>query len=107
MLKYYSPPNFNHPDEVSFVNVSEVEFRPLNKYGLQEELRLGHFSVRLLGTIKVPSDAGRRNSPTEKLSACVDNASMKLRASHKENGPLEILKATLFFLSFFTFCVFN
>lgn len=92
MLKYYSPPNFSQPDEVSFVNVSEVEFRPVNKHGQQEESKSGHFTVRLLGTIRVPNDVGRRNLPTEKVSACVDNGSMMLKASHQENGLLETLK---------------
>jgi hypothetical protein len=92
LLKYYSPPNFSQPDEVSFVNTTEVEFRPVNKHGQQEEYKIGHFTVRMLGTIRVPSDVGRRNFPTEKVSACVDNGSMMLRASHQENGPLETLK---------------
>ena len=64
----------------------------MNKHGQQEESKIGHFTVRMLGTIRVPSDVGRRNLPTEKVSACVDNGSMMLKASHQENGLLETLK---------------
>ena len=92
LLKYYNPPNFSYPDEVSIVNVSDVEFRPVNRHGLVESSGTGKFVSRLLGSVRVPIDAGKRNLPTERMSACVDYASMVLQASHSAEGPLDIIQ---------------
>jgi hypothetical protein len=40
----------------------------------------------------VPIDGGKRNLPTERLSACVDYAAMTLRASHSSDGPLDLIQ---------------
>lgn len=91
-LKYYNPPNYDYPDEVSVVNVTDIEFRPVNRHGLVESSGTGKFVSRLLGSIRVPMDSGKRNLPTERLSACVDYASMSLLASHSFNGPLDLIQ---------------
>ncbi len=92
LLKYYNPPNFSYPDEVSIVNISDVEFRPVNRHGLVESSGTGKFVSRILGSVRVPSDAGKRNLPTERMSACVDYASMVLRASHSAEGALDLIQ---------------
>jgi hypothetical protein len=93
-LKYYNPPNFSYPDEVSIVNISDVEFRPVNRHGLVESSGTGKFVSRILGSVRVPSDAGKRNLPTERMSACVDYASMLLRASHSAEGALDVIQVS-------------
>ena len=94
-LKYYNPPDYNYPDEVSVVNVTDIDFRPVNRHGLVESTGIGKFVSRLLGSIRVPMDSGKRNLPTERLSACVDYASMSLLASHSFNGPLDLIQVRL------------
>ena len=96
LLKYYNPPNFDYPDEVSVVNVTDIEFRPVNRHGQVESTGTGKFVSRLLGSIRVPMDSGKRNLPTERLSACVDYASMSLLASHSFNGPLDLIQVRSF-----------
>lgn len=91
LLKYYNPPNFDYPDEVSIINVTDIEFRPVNRHGLVESAGTGKFVTRLLGSIRVPMDSGKRNLPTKRLSACVDYASMSLFASHHADGPLDLI----------------
>ncbi len=93
-MKYYNPPNFSYPDEVSIVNISDVEFRPVNRHGLVESSGTGKFVSRILGSVRVPSDAGKRNLPTERMSACVDYASMLLRASHSAEGALDVIQVS-------------
>ena len=34
LLKYYSPPDFAYPDEVSISNISQAYFQPINPQGL-------------------------------------------------------------------------
>jgi hypothetical protein len=46
LLKYYNPPNLSYPDEVSIVNVTDVEFRPVNRHGLVESTGTGKFVSR-------------------------------------------------------------
>lgn len=95
LLKYYNPPNFDYPDEVSIVNVTDIEFRPVNRHGLVESTGTGKFVTRLLGRIRVPMDSGKKNLPTKRLSACVDYASMSLHASH-DDEPLEMISVNVF-----------
>ena len=95
LLKYYNPPNFDYPDEVSIVNVTDIEFRPVNRHGLVESTGTGKFVTRLLGRIRVPMDSGKRNLPPKRLSACVDYASMSLLASH-DDEPLDLILVNFF-----------
>ena len=94
LLKYYNPPNFTYPDEVSIVNVSDVEFRPVNRHGLVESSGTGKFVSRLLGSVRVPIDPGKRDRPAEKMSACVDYASMMILASRTADGELELIQVS-------------
>ena len=94
LLKYYNPPNFTYPDEVSIVNVSDVEFRPVNRHGLVESSGTGKFVSRLLGSVRVPIDPGKRDWLAEKMSACVDYASMLIQASRTADGELEMIQVS-------------
>ena len=94
LLKYYNPPNFTYPDEVSIVNVSDVEFRPVNRHGLVESSGNGKFVSWLLGSVRVPIDPGKRDRPAEKMSACVDYASMMILASRTADGELELIQVS-------------
>ena len=107
-LKYYNPPNYDYPDEVSVVNVTDIEFRPVNRHGQVESTGTGKFVSRLLGSIRVPMDSGKRNLPTERLSACVDYASMSLLASHSFNGPLDLIQVRFWgiFEGFLKVCIY-
>ena len=100
LLKYYNPPNFTYPDEVSIVNVSDVEFRPVNRHGLVESSGTGKFVSRLLGSVRVPIDPGKRDLPPEKMAACVDYASMVIRASRTVDGELELIQVSSCKLNF-------
>ncbi len=83
---------------MSIVNVTDIEFRPVNRHGLVESTGTGKFVSRLLGSVRVPMDSGKRNLPTERLSACVDYASMSLLASHSADGPLDLIQVMTFFI---------
>ena len=41
LLKYYSPPDFAYPDEVSISNISQAYFQPINPQGLYFYFQIG------------------------------------------------------------------
>ena len=88
LLKYFNPPDWNYPDEVSISNVTSTDFSPVNSKGVIEN---GKFVVQFKGSISVPPvlkhETGNGNHQEEEkhkpdqLQICVNQASYIFRAA--------------------------
>ena len=83
LLKYFNPPNWNYPDEVSISNVTSADFSPVNSKGVIEN---GKFVVQFKGSISVPvlkqvNHHHQEKHKPDQLQICVNQASYIFRAA--------------------------
>ena len=84
LLKYFNPPNWNYPDEVSISNVTSADFSPVNSKGVIEN---GKFVVQFKGSISVPvlkqvnHQHHQEKHKPDQLQICVNQASYIFRAA--------------------------
>ena len=55
LLKYYSPPDFAYPDEVSISNISQAYFQPINPQGLYLYFSIRYVTATFWANLKFKS----------------------------------------------------
>ncbi|PSN57394.1 Multiple epidermal growth factor-like domains protein 8 [Blattella germanica] len=86
-LKYSYPANWSHPDSVTIINATTVDFSMVNMPTRTEQNLGGEIIARLLGFLRPPDTWGN-----EMLRVCASYSDALLNMSHdREYGKMEVV----------------
>ncbi|XP_063223363.1 multiple epidermal growth factor-like domains protein 8 [Bacillus rossius redtenbacheri] len=87
-LKYHEPADWSHPDHVSVINATTVDFSMLSPGTRTEQAVGGEVTARLLGFLWPPRPWG---DGTDALRVCASHASAVLSLSRPGQSELEVV----------------